>query len=505
MGAINSGSQANLTRDNKARYEQYVADYHKKVGQYPAMPLALSPHNGVPTTQEALDTFHKTVRNLGVTIKTDLPNNSLPLEEKGYKQLLNTCASIIENGSGFLGALQKILFEKNTQVGASMSQEGELVFEYIDDIASVDPSATRYLSVLNVINPFKDLWKGSLRSPTLATEHEAVHDLLMGACREFMKNTPFKSECPQYMSDDIMAFYRQQLTSKDPAVMGNAINILTNYFTFRDKPQELFTTLLEAKGAEIAARTPVTQAMADAVGSTVEHLTQQKDAHLPTVSPEQREQLAQLINLIKDTPFDVTGWWRDGISLRETFFRHLNLSIVNHPELQSLYQCVEQADLDFQYSDSPDTIINTFANLDKDHPEVYNFILSLDEQHPDLLGTDTKGVLHQLFESEKTANKKPLTEFIELRWTDSASTEVLESADYYQLIETLQKLHRSYKAFEANGNKTGIDELFKQQGIAEAAFLAEHAHLLDLPKRFMTMLEQLDEKELMITLLHRLV
>ena len=359
------------------------------------MPIELSPKKGVPTG-ERLDTFHRTTENLGVPITTDLkesialPNdvvlireNALPLDEKAYKQLLNTVAGILEDGSGLLGRLKKIKFLKGIVINTSIAGNGLIRFDYIpartERIADENPPKipvllTEYESRLDSINPYKSDWKNlSLRNATLTTEHEAVHYLLMGALREFVETSKLTVHPAWSIVDSIIKFYLQQLQTKDPKIMEQAAKdtMLTDYFTKAIiYQQEFFTTLFEANASEIASRTPITQEMSEAVGSTVDHLTQQKEAYLPTVSPEQRDQLAQIIQLIKDTPFNLKDWWQSQNKLRNEFRRNLKV------------------------------------------PEV--------------------------------------------------------------------------------------DE-------AEAKFLAENAHLLDLPKRFMTMLDNLDEKELMITMLHRLV
>ena len=118
MTAIGGGNQPSNSHQRKlAHSEEWIAKYKDRVGEYPATPIELAPSNGVPTG----DTFHRMAENLGVTVTSDvkesiaLPNdvvlireNALPVGERGYKQLLNTVASIVENGSGFLGRLQKI-------------------------------------------------------------------------------------------------------------------------------------------------------------------------------------------------------------------------------------------------------------------------------------------------------------------------------------------------------------------------------------------------------------
>ena len=377
---VSIGGGGNLPNRHQRKLdnsEALIAAYKKRVGKYPAMPIELSPNNGVPT-EERLDTFYRMAEQFGVpiTIIDELDSNTLPVGERGYKQLLNTLASIVENGSGFLRNLQKIKLIESYCVSAGMQADGTLVFEYTLSDTRTNSSKKAvlpppYESILELINPCLEDCKGSLRNPTLLIEHEAVHDLMIRACREFVEKSKFTSSQPDCMVDDIMTFYLRQLHKKAPAIMDEVAKntMLTGYFT--RAPQEFFTTLFEANASRIASQTTIiTQEMADTVGSTVDHLTQQKEAHLPKVSPEQRKQLTALINLIKDTPFNLTDWWESHSFLRDEFTRNLKV------------------------------------------PEV--------------------------------------------------------------------------------------DE-------AEAKFLAENAHLLDLPKRFMTMLENLDEKELMITMLHRLV
>jgi hypothetical protein len=281
MTAIHGGSQPQPNQrdiNRSARYERFVADFKDRVGTYPATPIKLSPKNGVPTG----DTFHRMAENLGVTVTSDvkesiaLPNdvvlireNALPVGERGYKQLLNTVASIVENGSGFLGRIQKVAFRQADDIGASMTERGQLIFKYLNQktegMAYVVPPESSVLpaehqSYLDIMNPYKEELEGSLRTPaTLTTEHEAVHDLLMGACREFAEQTKLKLLKPAEMADSIMKFYTNQLHDQDPTIVNNALQyeMLTPYF--KKHPQELFTTLFEAHASEVASRTPITQ------------------------------------------------------------------------------------------------------------------------------------------------------------------------------------------------------------------------------------------------------
>ncbi len=161
-------------------------------------------------------------------------------------------------------------------------------------------------------------------------------------------------------------------------------------FYFIKAPQELFTTLFEANASEIASRTPITQEMANAVGSTVDHLTQQKAAYLPTISPEQRDQLAQLIQLIKDTPFNLKDWWESQPTLRNEFLSNLpHEDYANLPKVEALLE-KEQFKSNFKYSGFTDAVINSLANLDRQNPELYPFIRELDKQHPEVLSASAK-------------------------------------------------------------------------------------------------------------------
>ena len=389
MTAIGGGNQPSNSHQRKlAHSEEWIAKYKERVGTYPATPIELSPNNGVPTGGQ-LDTFHKMAQDLGVTVTSDvketiaLPNdvilireNALPVGVRGYDQLLRTITSIVTNSHDFLERVQKIAFEKADAVEASMDSAGELGFAYISPtvktISYENPPKnpvlpTGYESRLDSINPYGSEWEGSLLNPTLTTEHEGVHDLLMGACREFIETSKLTAGKPMEMANSIMNFYTTQLYYKNPTIINNALKntMLTDYF--HSEPQELFTTLFEAKASEIASRTPITQEMAAAVGSTVEHLTQQKDAYLPTVSAEQREQLTALINLIKDTPFDLQGWWENQHNLDYDLIRSLNLPPVDYSNLPEVDNLLSE---DFFRWDFKDGAIDTFANLDKDHPKL---------------------------------------------------------------------------------------------------------------------------------------
>ena len=152
------------------------------------------------------------------------------------------------------------------------------------------------------------------------------------------------------------------------------------------------------------------------------------------------------------------------------------------------------------------------------------------------IDTGGKTVLHHLLTEEKL-----FSDFLNLSYEYPeylpTHQDFLGCRDL-DVLKDIQKLHSSYKFIEATGGRPANDDLFYRGTIiakglpipehpnevayvvaitlreeaalatkmaAKAKFLAEHAHLLDLPKRFMTMLENLDEKELMITMLHRLV
>lgn len=151
------------------------------------------------------------------------------------------------------------------------------------------------------------------------------------------------------------------------------------------------------------------------------------------------------------------------------------------------------------------------------------------------IDTAGKTVLHHLLTKEKL-----FSDFLNLSYEYPeylpTHQDFLGCRDL-DVLKDIQKLHSSYKFIEATGGRPANDDLFYRGTIAKglpipehpnevafnaevqlrklaaetaktearAKFLAEHAHLLDLPKRFMTMLENLDEKELMITMLHRLV
>ena len=551
MTAIGGGNQPSNSHQRKlAHSEEWIAKYKERVGTYPATPIELSPNNGVPT-EEVLDTFYKMTQDLGVTVTSDvkesiaLPNdvvlireNTLPVGERGYKQLLNTLASIAEDTSGVVGNIKRIAFQKAKEINAIMTQNGELIFEYIfpkietltgENSPSHFAIPSQYDSSLDSINAFKGCWENSLRTPTLTTEHEGVHDLLMGFCKEFiekLKLNPHETANKQILAESIMSYYTGQLFRKNINVMIDTPNILTNYFL--KNSQELFTTLLEAKASEVASRTTITQEMAEAVGSTVDHLTQQKEAYLPTVSAEQRKQLTALINLIKDTPLNLQDWWEAQISLKDAVCRSLEL-----PKVDKL---IDENIIKYGFIEAP--VVYQLANLDREHPELYQFILSLDKKHPDVLKEHpdvskasftemvnrAKEALHPLLESEKTLSKKPLSDFVDLLCPSSEWTQKrqLLDKDFILVLGLLQRLHSSYQFIHATGGRPTGDDLFYSQSRAkglpipphpiqvvkaeaEAKFLAENAHLLDLPKRFMTMLENLDEKELMITMLHRLV
>ncbi|MCX5921227.1 MAG: hypothetical protein NTW61_07920 [Candidatus Melainabacteria bacterium] len=554
MTAIGGGNQPSNSHQRKlAHSEEWIAKYKERVGTYPAMPIELSPNNGVPT-EEVLDTFHRMAEKFDIPVTTDLDNNALPVGKRGYKQLLNTLASIVENGSGFLGRIQKVAFEKDDDIGASMSERGQLIFNYLnkkmEGMAYVVPPESSVLpaehqSYLDIMNPYKERLEGSLRTPaTLTTEHEAVHDLLMGACREFLEISKFKSvKHPSDMADSIMKFYTNQLYAQNPTIVNNALqyNMLTPYLV--EHPQELFTTLFEAYASEIASRTPITPEMAYTVGSRVDHLTEQTEAHLPNVSPEQKKQLTELIDLIKDTPFNLKGWWQEQTQLDYELVRSLNLPPVDYSNLPNVDELLDE-DF-FKHEEDSESIVKNFANLDREHPALYQFILELDKQHPEVMGASFRRdidaaskVMQTLFESEQTAVEKPLSKIACLLYPGSQKTEkeLLRSRESH-ILNSLQELHSSYQFIEATGGRPANDDLFysrhRAEGLAipehpnaaahraevklrklaaetaktaaRAKFLAENAHLLDLPKRFMTMLENLDEKELMITMLHRLV
>lgn len=543
MTAIGGGFQPQVNRrenERSARYEQVVTDYYNRVGEYPAMPIQLTPNNGVPIG-ERLDTFHKMTQNLGVTVTSDLEDNALPVGERGYRQLLNTVASIVENGNGFLERLKRIALKKDDTIGASMYSDGLMQFEYIvpkpkavadENLPTSSVVSPVYDSSLDSVDAFKVLREHSLRTTTGTTEHEAVHDLLMEPCREFIEKSEFRSIKPGNLADSIMEFYIQQLRQKNPAIMDQAAKhtMLTDYFI--SSPQELFTTLFEANVAEIASRTPITQEMADAVGSTVEHLTRQRETYMPTVSTEQREQLTALINLMRGTPFNLTGWLEDQYHPKHWNVNKLNLPPIDYPIVPEVDKLLVLRSWDSVCRRFRPHRINTLADLDRQNSELYQFILELDTQHPDLLSVCTRALndeseilLQSLLNSVEPSAKKPLSDFIDLLYPPSRQ-EALTSMDFNTVLGLLKRLHSSYKFIEATGGRPVEDDLFYTQhrakGLpipvhpiqetylaakaeAEERFLAGNAHLLDLPQRLMTMFNQLDEKELMITLLHELV
>jgi hypothetical protein len=524
MSMINGGSQSNPSQRKLERYEQFVADYKTKVGQYPATPIELAPKNGVPKGGQ-LDTFHRMAKDLGVPVISELEDEALPVGERGYKQLLNTVASIVSDRLGFLGSIKNIHLKKSDEINASMSLGGQLSFNLIDQSGKI-------ASILDFREPFRDQWLGSLRNTQLITEHEGVHNFLMGSCRDFLSsikdnyNIPV-TDCPLTLTDQIMSSYIKQLTSKSPNIMANASShkLLTDYFL--KEPQELFTTLFEAIASEILYRTAITDEMAMAVGSTKSYLENQKKSYAPPVSTTQKANLNALTTLIQNTPLNLMPVWINQTSLRNRLF----------PNNEGFYtlpygdEAVNEASWGLQ---------NVIGHLDKTHPELYNFVLNSDKiypelyQHPEYDPWDPffcpENILKKVYTSEESKEAKPLTSLVELITSKisegfpahgsalSAHQEFMKeqlvdnSSDF---ISQLKALQLAFKFAERMGRSNPLDDLFysdtRAKGLPlpllpeEAKFLAEYAHLLDLPKRFMTMLENLDEKELMITMLHRLV
>jgi hypothetical protein len=237
------------------------------------MPEKLSPKYGVPK-EETLDTFHKTTKALGVPIKVnEIEGAEIPLTLRGYDQLLRTIAQIVQDSLGFMHGVKKINLLRDENLGGFMGLDGTLKYHYIDPLTETG-------SLLGSVDNFAPEWSGSLRNKLLIAQHEGIHNFLINLVAKSLStegNTPTLEETIKFqgITNSIMSAYIEQLRLVDPLKMERLPTLLTNYFEVC--PQELFTTLLEAVGTEVASRRPISDKMAKAVGSTVADLEKRKN------------------------------------------------------------------------------------------------------------------------------------------------------------------------------------------------------------------------------------
>jgi hypothetical protein len=144
MIAIGGGGSKPSPHQRKLeRYEEYVAAYYGEHKEYPAMPIELSPNNGVPIG----DTFHGAVKPLGVevTVKGE-SNKELPLlTDSAYKQLLNTIASIVDDPLGFMRGITTIDLLPSNRIMAGVVNEHTIRYE-----CAIPP---KLVDILSEINP----------------------------------------------------------------------------------------------------------------------------------------------------------------------------------------------------------------------------------------------------------------------------------------------------------------------------------------------------------------
>ncbi|MCS6267137.1 MAG: hypothetical protein H2174_06185 [Vampirovibrio sp.] len=277
------------------------------------MPIKLSPKNGVPTG-EMLDTFHRTTNQLGVDVHVfEQPNQPLPtINSNAYKQLLNTIASIVHDPLGFMKGITTIALFPSWFVNAGMTYNNILVYE--------SPFTHSGASILDDMQEvvLKELAQKSLSNQATIAEHEGIHNFLRNTARHLMGLNPkimsFDDKLAvKDLNDTVLQNYIDKLSFKNTPLMAEAPSILTDYYKNQggrdyNTSEEFFTTLFEAYASEVASRTPITEEMAYAVGSTVDNLEARKQALLPTVSESQRTILKDLLSLIRDTPLDLEDW-----------------------------------------------------------------------------------------------------------------------------------------------------------------------------------------------------
>jgi hypothetical protein len=497
MIAIGGRNPHRSNQQQQHRYEQFVADYEKKVGTYPAMLMALSPNNGVPTG-EVLDTFHKTTADLGVTIcvKAEL-NKALPIKTHAYKQLLNTIASIVHNPLGFMDNITTIDLVPFDKANVYMSENSILMYGY--------PSNSLDLGILDDIEHLSlDNGTNSLRNVAICAEHEGIHAFLAKKARDLMGLDPKTMNAHDLLvlrlsKGAVVQKYMDKLTSKNPRLMAEAPTILTDYYKY--SAEELFTTLFEAYASEVAHRTVITEEMANAVGSTVEHLEARKRVLLPSVSDNQRKILKALLTLVNDTPLDLENWilnHRIGLGVQYDLFRQLSHDsplLRDDERLDSLFALIGSFHKTYpsmmkqgRIKKSIDTLYPAMPIEDQ---SLVRTLVSL--MNPNLITLEQQEVFI------RTSPKVLEDLVININKALSAETEnkallgdVGNSLGYY-LFCYISHCQNDLPAFVA----------WKKQLLQKSVDILGTA--LDVPQQFIRLLESMDEKALMVTMLHRLV
>ena len=300
--------------DRSARYEQYVKACYEKNHEYPAMPIELSPTNGVPTG----DSFHKTAEALGVPVTVNQKKMAeLPVSLTAYNQLLRTIAQIVHDPLGFMKGITGIDFHPSDRLNAGMNANGQLAYYTITtDAANTNQAVKNYKSPLDSLIGYEE----SLRNETLVAQHEGIHRWFMEPSSKVLGLELSGLSSKEYESmsnliDGITESYIGQLSTKNPRQFYRIDELATGYY--RRVPEEFYTTLFEAISSEMSSRTPITSEMAQTVGSTVEQLEKRMSEVFPTVSKYAQGDLEDLLQLIKETPFNVEQWWLNQYELRE--------------------------------------------------------------------------------------------------------------------------------------------------------------------------------------------
>ncbi len=363
---------------------------------------------------------------------------------------------------------------------------------------------TRYLNlelVLDVAN--------TLRNPATIAEHEGIHLFFMGTLYpQLSKFFTFKNWGDDN-TVDIFTKYIDQLNSKNPNLMAEAPKILSTYYQYNGKrlfgrennAQEFFSTLFEAYASEVASRTTITPEMAHAVGSTVAHLEARKAALLPEVSEDQRTTLKNLLSLVRETPLDVAEWM-----------------------LYDIYDVDRHYDLFRQVSPNA----SLFGD-EKTLKPLFSFIASYNTNYPNTThgGWMTKCVseLYPKMPPEHQRYVKTLASFINPSLTTQTQQEtfIIENPDPLNnviayLADNVPREIEKEKLL--NSEQDVLDRYlfncFSHEQQYLPTFLSWKKELLqksvavlgiplDVPQQFIRLLDSIDEKELMITMLHRLV
>jgi hypothetical protein len=523
-------------------YDQWSNNFFNKHRRYPSTPLELSPTLGVPTTDTGtLDTFHRVMQELDVPVTIEpletQPLTELPLTPRGYNQLLRTVAEIIQNP---LQLTQKIativLFQQPAQAlpNAQMDAHGTLSFSVspsplgntisvLDDITHASVENTITLDNHSTGQLYSCETNTSLRNKSLFSLHEAVHQALMTPIRTLYQHSLSNVEDTSIYqtTDSILHSYLQQLSTKNPNCFNYAVPLLSKYFTKPERKQEFFTTLFEAIGSEIASRTPITPAMATAVGSTVSHLQARKKALLPTVSAEQTQQLTALVSLIDNTPFNVQHWWQElkgseQYPILQAITKNQVIPSVLKPNaleiIKEMLGLVE--DLQPSLFNNPkanQTLLALYQNTCQDESTFKQLLVKKGLSSSEIdevlsIQQADKAVLNRfigLFMEHSNPEQQDITAFITRH--DQALTTTLQTL-YTTINQAFNQIPSNQELY------TSITQHWKPPSILEKEQQLLHtiSPLLDLPTHFLKIIEPLwhnpvKEQALMVTMCHRLV